>query len=498
MRDNRTFADAKEKRNSILGGFAPPQATEIEEVVLGAILIDKTSYSEVSEVLKPEVFYKDANQKVYEAIQEISFRNDPIDLLTVMAELKKTGNLEMVGGPYYLTQLTDRVASSANIESHARLLVEKYIMRELIRSCTDTIKRCYEGTEDVFDILSVTDFERDAMLNQIITKKEKTNAEVYEETVKRMIEIAEHKNGITGVPSGFFDLDEVTNGFQPSDLTIIAARPAMGKTAFFLSCALNAASRGHKPAVFSLEMSSTQLMNRQISWLTEIELNKVKKPSLLSDYEWKLVGEIRTKYEYTKPIKWDDTANMSIIELCAKARRMHRKYGIDIIFIDYLQLIGGKEKKNGNREQEIASISRALKGLAKELNIPVVALSQLSRKVEERGGTDKRPMLSDLRESGAIEQDADLIFFLYRPEYYGITEDAEGRPTTGMAEVIVGKNRHGETCSVALRFVGKYTKFLDFSEYFPEDAVPFAPEVKDFSAGIEPNNDFFINDKEPF
>ena len=331
--ENKQFNNRPRRTNSNVGGLTPPQANEIEAAVLGAILIERSAYSEVSEVLKPEVFYKDSHQKIFESIQELAYRNEPIDLMTLMSELKKRGHLEMIGGPYYLTELTDRVVSSANIESHARIIVEKYILRELIRSCSETIKKCYGDEEDVFDILSMTDLERDNMLNHIITKKEQSNDEVYTETVRRMVEIAEQPNGINGVTSGFFEIDEMTNGFQPSDLTIIAARPAMGKTAFFLSCALNAASKGHKPAIFSLEMSSMQLMNRQISYLTEIELHKVKKPRLLNDYEWKLVQDMQRKFEYTKPIKWDDTASMSIIELCAKARRMHRKFGIDIIFV---------------------------------------------------------------------------------------------------------------------------------------------------------------------
>jgi replicative DNA helicase len=467
-------------------GKLPPQALDLEEAVLGALMLEKDALSAVIDILKPEVFYKDSHQKIFEAIQALFQRSSPVDILTVTAQLRQQGDLEMIGGAYYITELTNRVASAANIEYHARIISQKFIQRELIRISTEIISNAYEDTTDIFDLLDHAEKNLFDIAQNNLRRDSRKMDDIIRESLENLEKIKDKVDGLTGVPSGFTALDRITSGWQPSDLVIIAARPAMGKTAFVLSCARNAAVQFNKPVVFfSLEMSSVQLVNRLISGETEIEQEKIKRGHL-AEWEWqKLHSKIGALTE--APLFIDDTPALNIFEFRAKCRRLKAQYDIQMIIIDYLQLMHGKsDGKGGNREQEIGSISRALKSVAKELNVPVIALSQLSRAVETRPGAAKKPVLSDLRESGSIEQDADMVLFLYRPEYYGLTEDEQGRSTIGIGEVIVAKHRNGETGTVPLRFVGKYVKFIDLEEDFSNagsnNPNPFA--------GISPSQDF--------
>ncbi|MCB0496930.1 MAG: replicative DNA helicase [Cyclobacteriaceae bacterium] len=460
---------------SDLIGKVPPQALELEEAVLGALMLEKDALSSIADILKPEVFYKDAHRLIYEAILFLFNDSQPVDLLTVTNQLRKDGTLEAVGGAYAVTALTTKVNSAANVEYHARIIIEMAIKRELIRVSGEIQREAYEDTTDVFDLLDKTEGSLFEISEQNIRKNYQDMKTIMSEALSELEARQKHTDGLTGVPSGFSDLDRVTSGWQPSDLVIIAARPGMGKTAFVVSAMRNAAVDFGKPvAIFSLEMSSVQLVNRLISAESELESEKIKKGNL-AEYEWQQLLH-KTEKISKAPIFIDDTPALTILELRAKCRRLKSQHDVQLIIIDYLQLMSADSRSGGNREQEIASISRALKGLAKELNVPVIALSQLSRAVETRGG-DKRPQLSDLRESGSIEQDADMVMFLYRPEYYGLNEDAEGMPTTGMGEVIIAKHRNGSLDNVKLKFIGKFTKFTDMdfhSEYaggsFPSDA----------------------------
>lgn len=446
-------------------GKLPPQAIDLEEVVLGAILIEKEAIDAIVDIIKPETFYKDKNRIIYYAIQSLMFNSEPIDLITVSNQLRESGELEKIGGLYYLTGLTDRVASSSNIEFHARKLQELYIKREMISSSYSLIDDCFKTETDVFDLLSKSEFEKDQMLNTITVRKEISSGQLFKDNVARLLKIRNTPNGITGVPSGFTDVDNLTGGWQKSDLIIIAGRPAMGKTAFIISSAVNSAVHHNIPgAIFSLEMSNHQLMNRITSIVSGVPLEAFRNGTLSND-DWNKIQSV-TELIQNASISFDDTPSLSVIEFAAKARRLKRQMDIQWIVIDYLQLMHGKDRKGGNREQEIASIARTLKGVAKELDIPIIALSQLSRAVESRA--DKRPMLSDLRESGAIEQDADIVCFLYRPEYYEITEDSSGNSLKGLAEFIIAKHRNGATDDVVLRYVKHLTAFHDDNPGFQE------------------------------
>ncbi len=467
-------------------GKMPPQAVELEEAVLGALMLEKDALTNVIDILKADSFYKDANARIFGAIERLFTRSEPVDILTVTQELKKTGELEMVGGAYYITQLTNRVASAANAEFHARIVAQKYIQRELIRTSTETIKDAYEESSDVFDLLD----KAEKSLFSIVEGNIKKNYDKMSTLIRKAIEQIEvaknKKDGLSGIPSGLTALDRLTSGWQKSDLVILAARPAMGKTALVLSVARNAAVDFNKPvAVFSLEMSSLQLVTRLISSESELSGEKLKKGSL-ADHEFEqLNAKIQKLAE--APLFIDDTPGLSVFELRAKARRLKEQHNIELIIIDYLQLMTAGGEGRGNREQEISTISRSLKGLAKELNVPVIALSQLSRAVETRGG-DKKPQLSDLRESGAIEQDADMVMFIHRPEYYGITEDENGAPTVGVGELIVAKHRNGPVDSVKVRYIGQYTKFADLDVL--DNNVDYGSSS---SAGMMPNEDFSQN-----
>ena len=446
-------------------GKIPPQALELEEAVLGAMLIDEKGVNEVIDILSPEVFYKKSHQLIFESIQRLFRDSEPIDLLTVSADLKKNKNFEIIGGDFYLIGLSQKVSSSAHIEYHSRIIQQKFIQRKLITISNEIIAKSYNESTDVLDLLD----EAESKLYDIVQNNIKGSSETAQNLViqaKNRIEEISKQEGLSGVSTGFEKLDRLTSGWQPSDLIIVAARPGMGKTALALSMARNVSVQKKIPvAFFSLEMSSVQLITRLISAETGLSSDKLR-TGKLADHEWQQLN-IKVSDLESAPLYIDDSAALTIFELRAKARRLASSHGIKLIIIDYLQLMNlGSSNKAGNREQEISTISRNLKALAKELNIPVIALSQLSRAVETRGGT-KRPILSDLRESGAIEQDADIVSFLYRPEYYGITEwdDDMKTPSEGQGEFIVAKHRNGALDSIKLKFVANLGKFEDIGSF---------------------------------
>jgi replicative DNA helicase len=455
---------------SLEKGKLPPQAIDLEEVVLGAMMIDKKGVDEVIDILNAEVFYKESHQHIFEAIHILFENSEPVDLLTVSAQLKKNAKLEAAGGEFYLVQLTQKVSSSAHIEFHARIILQKYIQRSLIKISNEIIEDSYNETTDVFDLLD----NAEAKLYEITQGNIKRSSETAQNLViqaKKKIEEIANREGLSGIPSGFSKVDKLTSGWQPSDLIIIAARPGMGKTALTLSMARNIAVEHNIPvAFFSLEMSSVQLITRLISSETGLSSEKLRTGNL-EKHEWEQLN-VKVKGLEKAPLFIDDTPSLSIFDLRAKARRLSSQHGIQLIIVDYLQLMtAGGSQKGGNREQEISTISRNLKALAKELNVPVIALSQLSRAVETRGGS-KRPLLSDLRESGAIEQDADIVSFIYRPEYYKIDEwdDEDRTPTAGQAEFIVSKHRNGGLDEIRLKFIGHLGRFENLETFdFPTE-----------------------------
>ena len=419
-------------------GRIPPQATDLEEVVLGALMLEKDAVNEVIDILTPEAFYLDKHQKIFDAIKSLFGKSEPIDILTVTNELKQRGDLEMVGGAYYISKLTNRVVSAANIEYHARIILQKHIQRQLILISSEMIHEAFEDTTDVFDLLD---------------KAENNLFQINENNLRRSYDSMQAlvSRAITEIHS------------EKSDLIILAARPSMGKTAFALNLARNAAVDFHRPvAFFSLEMSSVQLVTRLISTETSLPADKLRSGDL-AEYEWQQLNTKVTPLT-DAPIFIDDTPQLSIFELRAKCRRLKQQHDIQMVFIDYLQLMTAKGDRGFNREQEISTISRSLKSLAKELEIPVLALSQLSRSVEQRPGS-KKPILSDLRESGAIEQDADMVMFIYRPEYYKNEADAEDKPK-GYSVIDIAKHRNGKLGEVELRFVGQYARFEEFEQSF--------------------------------
>lgn len=471
MRNINTNAPKKNdrKQNPLyeFGGRQLPRDTDLEEAVLGALMLEKDAYTEVCDILKPESFYEPANQKIYEAIQSLGASQRPIDMLTVTEQLRINGTLDEVGGPVFVSELTSRVASGANAEYHARIVAQKYLARQLISFSADIQRNAFDESNDVDDLLQEAEgklFE----ISQRNVKKDVTQIDpVISQAIEQIQASANRASGLSGLETGFHKLDELTSGWQNSDLIIIAARPAMGKTAFVLSMAKNMAVNYNIPvAMFSLEMSNLQLVNRLISNVCELPGEKIKSGKL-EHVEWDQLMA-RIKDLMGAPMYIDDTPSLSIFELRTKARRLVREHGVKIIIIDYLQLMNASGMKFGSREQEVSMISRSLKQLAKELNLPIIALSQLNRSVESRGVDDKagkRPQLSDLRESGAIEQDADIVCFIHRPEYYlrsGV--DAQDRDIRGLAEFIVAKHRSGRVDDVELRFKAKFARFENWTE----------------------------------
>lgn len=470
--------DRKQKRRTAVDlgtmvyGKVPPQARELEEAILGAIMLEKNAFDAVIEILKPECFYVDANQRIFRAMQSLATKSQPIDILTVVEELKMREELEMVGGAYYVTKLTNAVVSAANIESHARIVLQKFIQRELIRISGEIINDAFEDSTDVFELLDDAESKLFDITNSHLRSTIQPIDSVLVQTIQRIEDLRHRNEDITGVPSGFKSLDKVTYGWQNTDLIILAARPAVGKTAFALNLARNAimnkAGGTGKPtpvAFFSLEMSAAQLVQRVLSAESEIMLEKISRGKM-EDHEMKQLYTKGIQRLSQAPLFIDDTPALNIFELRAKCRKLKNKHNIGMIIIDYLQLMSGSGDSKGNREQEISSISRNLKGLAKELGVPIIALSQLSRAVETRGAKDgsKVPQLSDLRESGAIEQDADMVMFLYRPEYYDMATNAEGEDQKGLTEVKIAKHRNGSLETIKLKALLHIQKFISWEE----------------------------------
>lgn len=469
--DKRPRSGAREEASASvsdlakLSGQLPPQSLDYEAAVLGAILLDKDALQNVVEILQPEHFYAEANQMVYTAMLNLNARMAPIDILTVCSELRRTECLDKVGGEYYVAQLTTRMGSAVNIEYHARVIFQKYLQRALIHLGGDMITKGYDETRDVEDLLE--DAENSLFqLSQGSLKRDVVQIEpVIAEAIAQMKEAAKREDQLSGIPSGFPSIDRVTLGWQAATMVVIAARPAMGKTAFVLSMARKmACDHGIPVAMFSLEMSNVELVKRLMVAETEIESEKIKNGRLTND-EWALFDK-RIGRLLKAPIYIDDTPGLSIFDVRSKSRILKKKHDIKCIIIDYLQLMTASALKPGNRQEEVSMISRSLKGLSKELNIPVIALSQLNRQVEQRGSGQsgatvdgKRPQLSDLRESGAIEQDADMVCFLHRPEYYKITDDGNGKSLIGKALFLIAKHRSGRTADIMLDFQANLIRF---------------------------------------
>ncbi len=472
-------------------GKLPPQAIDLEQTVLGAMMIDRKGVDDVIDILHPEAFYKESHQEIYRAIYTLFQNSEPIDLRTVSNQLRKNVKLEFAGGDFYLIGLTQKVGSTAHIEFHARIILQKFIQRKLISISSEIIEEAYDETIDVFDLLDDAETKLFEVTQGNLKKGSEDSESLVQQAINKIQEIS-NKEGMSGVPSGFTKLDELTSGWQPSDLVIIAARPGMGKTAFVMSMAKNVAIDFNQGvAIFSLEMSSVQLITRMISSETGIASGKLRKGNLQA-HEWEQLN-VKVKNLSKAPIFIDDTPSLSIFDLRAKARRLVSQHDVKIIIIDYLQLMtAGSSKGGGNREQEISMISRNLKALAKELAVPVIALSQLSRAVETRGGS-KRPLLSDLRESGAIEQDADIVSFIFRPEYYGQTEwdDDEHTPCEGQGEFIVAKHRNGGLDNIRLKFTGHLAQFSDLEEGFgTEFQSKMNTTIPDSAQNMNPNDAF--------
>ena len=460
---NKTRRKSSIDLSTMVYGKVPPQAKDLEEAVLGAIMLEKSAFDTVVEILKPECFYVESHQRIYRAMQGLQQKNQPIDILTVVEELRTREELEMVGGPYYVTKLTNAVVSSANIETHSRIILQKFIQRELIRISGEIISDSYEDSTDVFDLLDDAESKLFEITNNHLRKNFDSIDTVLVKTVQRIEDMRHRNEDITGVPSGFPSLDRITYGWQNTDLIILAARPSVGKTAFALNLARNACLHPTKQtpiAFFSLEMSAGQLVQRILSAESEIWLEKIARGKL-EEHEMKQLYAKGIQRLAKAPMFIDDTAALNIFELRAKCRRLKNKHNIGLIIIDYLQLMSGTNDRNSNREQEISKISRDLKGLAKELQVPIIALSQLSREVEKRKEGNKMPQLSDLRESGAIEQDADMVMFLYRPEYYDITANEFGESNKGETHVRIAKHRNGSLETVKLRALLHIQKFAE-------------------------------------
>jgi len=484
-------------------GRIPPQAIDMEEAVLGAVMLESDAVITVIDLLKEGCFYKEANRKIFDAVRSLSTKEMPVDLYTVTEELRSKGDLDIVGGPVYLAQLTAKVVSAANVEYHARIVAQKFIQRELIRVATTMQAMAYDDSYDITDLLDKSENDLFQIAEGNVKREILPIDTVIRKAIEEMEEAGRQEDGLVGVPSGFSKLDRLTSGWQKSDLAIIAARPSMGKTAFALTMARNIAiEHKRKVAIFSLEMSSVQLVNRLITAETELPGDKIKN-GRLNEAEWKLL-EKRIKKLVEAPIYIDDTPAISVFELRAKCRRLKAHNKLDIAIVDYLQLMTGPPEA-GNREQEVSLISRSLKSIAKELNIPILALSQLNRAAEQRGGY-KRPQLSDLRESGAIEQDADMVIFIHRQEKYGLFEFEDGKSAIGMAEIILSKNRNGPVGDVRLRFRDERAQFADYDEFDLED-IPGKSSggSQTITLGSKMNNDdlhkrdgAFSNDQEDY
>lgn len=465
-------------------GRIPPQAVHVEQSVLGALLIEKEAIPRAVEILAPESFYTARHNKIYNSILSLFERGNPVDLITLTDELKRRGELEEVGGAYYISELTAQVASAANVEYHSRIIAEKALLRGMIETMTDVIGKAYDPAADAFELLDQAESEIFRISDSGMRRAAASMNDVLKDTLSRLESIHGREGGVTGVECGFHRIDQMTGGWQNSDLIIIAARPSMGKTAFALATARNAALSGENPtgvAIFSLEMSAQQLAQRLLTSEARVDAQNARTGRLKED-DWPHLARAAGKLS-AAPIFIDDSPGLTVLELRAKCRRLKAEHDIGLVILDYLQLMhGSHSNKNSNREQEIAHISRSLKSLAKELDVPVIALSQLSRAVETRGG-DKRPMLSDLRESGSIEQDADVVCFIYRAERYGIHVDDNGNSTEGLAEILIGKQRNGPTGDVTLAFVNQYARFENLTTYYAPGDYQADPPSSDEGPG---------------
>ncbi len=459
----RTLSDESSATLIEQFGKMPPQATDLEETVLGALMLDKDAMERIAEVLTPQAFYKESNQKIFEACRRLFERGQPIDIVTVTKEVRHANELDFVGGPFYITSLTNRVGSAAHIEHHARIISEKHIQRELIRVSTEIQREAYDESKDVFELLDFSEKSLFQIAESNIAKQTEKIDGLLVKAIRQIENVKDHKDGLSGIGSGFTGLDRITNGWQNNNLIIVAARPGMGKTAFALTCARNAAIYSEKAvAVFSLEMESVELVTRLISSEAMIDAQKLKSGKL-EPHEWEQLNH-KVKALSNAPIYIDDTAALSMFQLRAKCRRLKAQHNVGMVVVDYLQLMKGDDSsKASNREQEISYISRSLKALAKELGLPIMALAQLNREAEKRHVSAKSPQLSDLRESGSIEQDADIVMFINRPEKYGIHQDEAGNSLQGAADLIIAKHRNGPTDTVRVRFEGQYTRFTDWT-----------------------------------
>lgn len=487
-----------EQAFALNGNMVPPQAEELEEEVLGALLLDQDALTNSIDRLKVDYFYKDAHKEIFSTILALFQEGNPIDLISVTEKLKKRGTLEAIGGSYKMSTLTSKVTSAAHIEYYVSILAEKFIQRELIRVSTETLKEAYDETTDIVDLLDRTETKFLDINDTNFNSSSQNMQQLLHNAIKEIEIVQASDNSVTGVESGFVELDRCINGFQPGTLIILAARPAMGKTAFAVTMARNIAVQSHKAvAIFSLEMTAMELTMRLISSEVEIEGNNLKRGDQMTKSQLQIIKE-KTQALSEAPIYIDDNPGLSIFDLRAKCRRLKQAYDIQMVFIDYLQLMsGGESRNNGNREQEISFISRQLKALSKELGIPILALSQLSRAVETRGGS-KEPVLSDLRESGAIEQDADIVMFVYRPEYYNIMEDENGS-TQGVAYINIAKNRAGSTAKAKLGFKHQFVKFYNIGqEYYTSSAMPinasFDSNNNTITMGSKMNDEQHIED----
>ncbi len=478
-------------------GRKPPQAIDIEEAVLGALLLEQNAVADVVDMLPPESFYKESNRKIFKCISALASRHDPIDIFTVAQELKKTDDLDEVGGPAYLSQLSLRIGAAAHIDYHTKVLLQKYIQRELISISYEVQRDSFDDTLSVDDLLDSTQQKIFNLADRNMKRETQVVQDIINEAIEELQSVQNRTDGLSGVPSGYTGIDRVTYGWQPSDLIIIAARPAMGKTAFVLTMARNMTVEHKVPiAVFSLEMSAVQLVKRLMVSETGLSSEKIRGGKKLVEHEWVQIND-RLNSLSQAPLYIDDTPSLSIYEFRSKARRLVASAGVKMIIIDYLQLMTGPPELKGMREQEVSSISRSLKAIAKELNIPIIALSQLSRAVETRGG-GKRPQLSDLRESGAIEQDADIVMFIHRQDYYGMTDDPS---QVGMTEIIIAKHRNGAVCDVNMRFRASEVRFVDVTDFaldMPNDSegaisVESKMNIDDISSGGYGNDEFGSN-----
>ncbi len=474
-------------------GNKPPQALDVEEAVIGALLIEPGCVDEAMEELTPSCFYSDRHRMVFQAMVSLSNEHSPIDILTVAQKLKADGNLEAVGGAVTLAQLSQKVGAAAHIEVYIKILKQKSIQRELITASYDILKNSYDDSTNVDDLIDMAQTKIFAAIQNNVKKDVQEIGSVINQAIQD-IENLQNTTGLSGVPSGFQTLDRITLGWQASDLIILAARPSVGKTAFVLNIARNAAVDYHMPvAFFSLEMPAIQLAKRMMVTETGLNADKVKGGQKLEPYEWKQLEE-KLKELTKAPLYIDDTPSLPVMEFRSKVKRLVKQKGVRLVIVDYLQLMQGPAELRGMREQEVAAISRTLKATAKEMNVPIIALSQLSRQAVQRTGSNNRPQLSDLRESGSIEQDADMVLFIHRYDYQGLSDNPED---IGKTSLIIAKHRNGEIGEIDMMFRASEVRFVDMADSLvgsisdmpfasamnSDDDVPFGPP-SGFQSGI--------------